>query len=154
MLRGEWSEPDPAFIGKIVVDDEDNFYGVCEELYDGPVTVNYKERYLAGSFAPNGRNQRRGIAFYKMSNDPVISPLMYVVPDLSDVECGTWAGLTLFGVFKKQGKARVELEEVAFSEEEADEIKAQYKTLNKELNGNGQLIAQLDCCKQILIHAV
>ena len=55
MLRGKGSEPDPGFVGKIVVDDEDNFYGVCEELYDGPVTVNYKERFLAGSIAPNGQ---------------------------------------------------------------------------------------------------
>ena len=31
--NGAWSTPDPSFSGKIVVDDNDKFYGYCDELY-------------------------------------------------------------------------------------------------------------------------
>jgi hypothetical protein len=37
-----------------------------------------KTRFLAGALTPNGKNGKTGIAFYKMSNDPIQSPLMYV----------------------------------------------------------------------------
>lgn len=153
MQHGRWSEPDPSFVGKIVVDETDNFFGICEELYDCQRLGISRTRYLVGAFAPNGRNGRRGIAFYKMSNDPEQVALMYVVPDLTDPSCGSWAALSMFGVFQAQGKARIMVEEEAFSEQEERRIATKYEALNRNLNSNEELIDQIDCCKNILVHA-
>ncbi len=150
---GRWSEPDPSFSGKIVVNDEDEFYGFCDELYKSTMSDINRTRYLAGAFAENSRNGQRGIAFYKMSNDPVQAPLMYVIPDLENPESGSWAALSVFGHFEEQGKARVIIAEEAFSEEKENDIKTKYEALDKRINGNDELLEQINCCKALILHA-
>ncbi len=154
MQFGKWSEPDPSFSGKIVVNEEDEFYGFCEELYSSNMSDKNHIRYIAGAFAKNGRNGRQGIAFYKMSNDSKQAPLMYVTPDLTVPESGSWAALSFFGYFQEQGKSRITVEEEAFSEDVENSIKAEYNTLDKGINGNDELLEQIQCCKDIIVNAV
>ena len=152
---GEWSTPDPSFVGEIVVDDANTFCGYCDELYDSKMSALNKTRFLAGAIAPNGRNGKNGIAFYKMSNDGEQAPLMYVVPNLEDPSNGSWAALTPFGFFQPVGQARVEIEEKAASAFGEDEkrIKAKFDELDKNINGNDQLLEQMQCCIDIIVHA-
>ena len=153
MQFGRWSEPDPSFSGKIVVNEENEFCGFCEELHHSNVLDVDRIRYIAGAFAENGRNGRRGVALYKMSNDPEQSPLMYVVPDLVIPDSGSWAALSIFGFFQEKGRAKIIVEEEVFSKEEENSIKAKYDALNQGINGNYELIGQIQCCKDIIIHA-
>ena len=46
--HGEWSAPDPSFVGEIVVDDANTFCGYCDELYDSEMSALNKTRFLAG----------------------------------------------------------------------------------------------------------
>ena len=147
-----WSSPDPSFSGKIVVDDADEFYGICEELYDSSASDIERTTYIAGAFAANNQTGQRGIAFYKLSNDPGQPPLMYVTPDLTNPESGSWAVLS-FTCFQEQGRSRITIEEEVFSEEKANEIKAKYEHLRKDINHNGDLLPQIQCCKDLIIHA-
>jgi hypothetical protein len=153
MQFGKWSEPDPSFSGKIIVDEKDEFIGFCDELYCSNMSEVNQIRYIAGAFAENGRNGKRGIAFYKMSNDPEQSPLMYVTPDLANPESGSWAALSIFGYFQEQGRSKIAIEEEVYSEEEENRIKSKYQSLNKEVNGNNELLDQVYCCKDIIAHA-
>ena len=154
MQFGKWSEPDPSFSGKIVVNEEGEFYGFCEELYSSNMSDNNRIRYIAGAFAENGRNGRQGIAFYKMSNDSKQAPLMYVTPDLMVPESGLWAALSIFGYFQEQGRSRITVEEETFSEDVENSIKAEYGNLDRGINGNDELLEQIQCCKDIIINAV
>ena len=150
---GEWSTPDPSFSGEIVVDDEKNeFYGYCDELYCDDVTDINRSRFLAGAFAMNGKNGQQGIAFYKLSNDPLQSPLMYVIPDLTNPESGSWAALSIFGYFQPQGKAKVIIEEEKFSKAIEESVKLRYDLLDTDINGNDELLEQIQCCKDIIIN--
>ena len=110
---------------------------------------------MLGAIAPNGRNGKKGIAFYKMSNDSEQAPLMYVVPNLEDPSNGSWAALTPFGFFQPVGQARVEIEGKAVSASEEDEkrIKTKFDELDKNINGNDQLLEQMQCCIDIIVHA-
>ena len=153
MQYGEWAEPNPSFSGKIVVDENDEFYGFCEELYANTMSDINRIRYLAGAFANNGRDGKRGIAFYKMSNEPRQAPLMYVIPNLEAPKTGSWAALSAFtGLFDFQGKADITVEEEAFSAEEEANIKAKYDALDKRINGHDELLEQIQCCKDIIIN--
>ena len=154
MQFGKWSEPDPSFSGKIVVNEEDEFYGFCEELYSSNMSDDNRIRYIAGAFAENGRNGQRGIAFFKMSNDSKQAPLMYVTPDLMVPESGLWAALSIFGYFQEQGRSRIVVEEETFSKEVEKSIKTKYDTLDKGINGNNELLEQIQCCKTIIVHAM
>ena len=154
MQYGKWSEPDPSFSGKIVVNEEDEFYGFCEERYSSNMSDDNRIRYIAGAFAENGRNGQRGIAFFKMSNDSKQAPLMYVTPDLMVPESGLWAALSIFGYFQEQGRSRIVVEEETFSKEVEKSIKTKYDTLDKGINGNNELLEQIQCCKTIIVHAM
>ena len=154
MQRGEWAEPDPSFSGKIVVDKNDEFYGFCEELYASTMSDINRIRYLAGAFANDGRDGKQGIAFYKMSNEPMQAPLMYVMPNLEVPKTGLWAEVyPLMGYFISQGDADITVKEEAFSAEEEANIKAKYDTLDKRINGHDKLLEQIQCCKDIIINA-
>ena len=154
--NGEWAKPDPSFTGKIVVDDNNEFYGYCDELYSSSMSEINRIRYLSGVFATNIESGQRGIAFYKMSNDRKQAPLMYVVPDLTDPEGGTWAALTEFGYFLEMGKSKITVEEEPFSEEEEKNIKAKYDNLDENVNHNKDLLTedQIACTKSIIIHGI
>lgn len=150
MQYNVWSEPNPSFTGEIIVDDAGVFCGYCTELYNSRKS---EVRFLAGAFAPNGRNGKTGIAFYKMSNDPIQAPLMYVMPDLDNVQSGSWAAPGLFGYFEPQGKAKITIEEATYSEDDESRIKSQFEEVDKSVNGNGQLLEQVQCCIDILTNA-
>ena len=47
MQYGEWSTPDPSFVGEIVVDDANTFYGYCDELYENRKS---ETRFLVGEY--------------------------------------------------------------------------------------------------------
>lgn len=153
MQRGEWAEPDPSFSGKIVVDKNDEFYGFCEELYASTMSDINRIRYLAGAFANDGRDGKQGIAFYKMSNEPMQVPLIYVMPNLEVPKTGLWAEVyPSMGYFISQGDADITVKEEAFSAEEEANIKAKYDALDKRINGHDKLLEQIQCCKDIIIN--
>lgn len=154
MQRGEWVEPNPSFSGKIVVDKNDEFYGFCEELCASTMSDIDRIRYLAGAFANNGRDGERGIAFYKMSNEPMQAPLMYVMPNLKVPKTGFWAKLhLLMGYFISQSDADITVKEEAFSAEEEANIKAKYDALDKNINAHSILLKQIQHCKNCIIDA-
>ncbi|MBQ3352651.1 hypothetical protein IJG91_03305 [Candidatus Saccharibacteria bacterium] len=128
--NGAWSTPDPSFSGKIVVDDNDKFYGYCDELYEKTMLELNRTRYLIGVFAQNDSCTNKGISFYKLSNEGWQSPLMYVIPDLSDPEQkdATWGAFTeIFpwtGIYEMcvMGCAKINLAEEPFSVDEEKRI--------------------------------
>ena len=143
--KGEWIKPDPSFTGKIVVDDANAFYGYCNEIYDSHMPKVNKTRFLVGAFAPNGKDGKLGIAFYKISNDLDQAPLMYVVPDLDDTENGSWAVLypfIIFAHFTQQGKAKITVEEVIYSKDKANRIKSRFEKLDRSIPYADQLLSQ------------
>ena len=52
------------------------------------------------------------------------------------------------------GKAKVVIREEAYTDEEENRIKAKYDALDKEVNGNDELLKQVYCCKDVIIHAI
>ncbi|MBR3180941.1 hypothetical protein IKF63_02585 [Candidatus Saccharibacteria bacterium] len=144
MQFGRWLEPDPSFSGKIVVNEEDEFYGFCDEFCNNKPGAG-QTRYVVGAFVDNELSEQRGIIFYKISNNLVQAPLVYIMSDLTNLNSGSWAILSSLGYFHEQGKAIIFVEEEDFSEEAVEAIRAKYKTLNDEgvENGNGELLGQI-----------
>ena len=140
MQNGKWSKPDPSFKGKIVVADDGGFRGYCDELYECDMSDINKTRYIVGVLATNHGRNADSIMFYKLSNDPVQAPLLYCVLDLSDHNSGSWSA-PQHGLFARQGVANITLEKEDYSEEEEDRIRAKFTELDKDLNGNGMVIA-------------
>ena len=155
MQNGEWIEPDRAFAGRIVVDERNNeLYGYSREYYIDHMPKSCRLRYLIGTLTPISSNGEQGIAFYKLSNDLNIDPLMFVTPDLVVPESGSWYGLGTFGIyFEKIGKTRIEIEEKAYSKEEEKEIKKIFGRLNRNREANRVMLNQLDWCKEMLTEA-
>lgn len=154
MEDGEWAQPDPSFTGEIVVDDDNTFHGYCNVLHDTDMPVLNKTRYLAGTIAPNGRNGKEGIAFYKLSNYHNQAPLMYIIPELGKCSEGEWGALYC-GTFFMVDKARVEIEEVTYTYSIEDEkrIRTKYDELDKTINCHDRLLEQIQCCIDILTNA-
>ncbi len=153
MQNGEWSTPDPSFSGKIVVNDNDEFYGYCDELYDDVGSEINRARFLVGAFATNRISGKKGISFYKLSNYELEAPLMYLVPDLD--EEGSWAAIVAVCSFMQaipQGKSRIVIEEETYSKDEEDRIKQKYDKLDKENWYNSKLLDQIHCCKDCIVH--
>ena len=91
--EGEWSQPDPSFKGKIIVEDDGSFSGYCNELY-GSISSD-KTRYLFGHLAQDEHGEVTGIAFFKLSNDHIQAPLIYLVADLKTDRIALWGSLSL-----------------------------------------------------------
>ena len=143
------SESNLSFSGMIVANGEDEFYGYCRELDDSGMPDFGKTWFVAGAFAENDRNGRRGIAFYKLSNNQGQTPLLYVMPDLD--KCGIWAGLNHnYGHFVVQGEAKVTVSEETPLREIEETIATVYGNLNQNINGNGELVEQIYCCKDLI----
>ncbi len=155
--NGAWSTPDPSFSGKIVVSDDDKFYGYCEELYEETMSELNRTRYLVGVFAQNDSCAGKGISFYKLSNEGRQSPLMYVIPDSSDPEQkdATWAAFvkTLRGYqMVPMGHARINLTEEPFSVDEEKRIRGIYEDLDEDVGFNSPLIEQIGSCRDMIEH--
>ena len=78
---------------------------------------------------------------------------MYVIPDLDDIQSGSWAAPGLFGYFEPRGKAKIAVEEMIYSEDEESHIKSQFEKIDRSINGNDQLLEQVQCCIDILTNA-
>lgn len=148
---GKWSEPDPSFKGRIIVNENKELIGYCDELYDSDQPEENRKRFLVGVFANNARNNNEGIAFYKLSNYKRQLPLMYVLPDLSDKKNGSWAVLNLMlGMFLPVGVAEVVIEPLEYDEKTEKEIEEEYNHLDKEDIITAQLLEQVYCCKDVI----
>lgn len=152
-----WSEPDPGFVGEIVVQEDGLFYGYQEEQYScypySPV------RYINGVLKQDGVTGAYDIAFLKFSNERNLAPLAYVVSDLYH-EIGIWCGMEVgfeigwdFGEpdgdpsaayvyprFRQQGNAKVTLEPIEYSPDKEEEILSKWKEIDLEFYWNKILV--------------
>ena len=99
---GEWSQPDPGFIGYILVDEYGVFEGYTEELY---ATSNDKFRLVAGVFVDDSK-----LVFYKLIASSDFAPLMYVYKN-GISELGDWVAFDSDGAHKG-GSAKINLERI------------------------------------------
>lgn len=149
MQDGEWMEPNPAFVGEIVVDETGKFCGWCEELYgrykDNDALISGRIRYLVGAIARESNGY--SLLFFKLSNCKSLAPLLYEIHSDIHADC-YWAAMGFFGGFAAQGNARVTLEELPYSEERADQIKLRFDNLDEEISENSALIQEVSSWQQ------
>ena len=150
--NGEWLKPDPAFVGEIVTDETGKFCGWCEELHEQCADVQEISaglKYLVGAVADESEGQ--SLSFFKMTNDEQSEPLFYDIHGVSAAN-GYWAAKGPCGGFVSEGNARALLEELPYSEEDADRIKMRFREVNEDVNGNGELIQEVGSWqKKILV---
>lgn len=152
MQDGKWAEPDPSFEGKIVVKEDGEFVGYCNELYAEALNDPGCEiRYLTGVLDSNEQSGHYGIAFYKMCNNSKPGTIMYCQFDLMNPKTGSWAGL-LFGRFMPEGGANLKLEEDEYTEEEAKRIRDTFDNLDKNDCCHEWLLKELDCCRNMVVN--
>ena len=150
---GIWSGPGSAFLGEIMVDYDNMFYGYCLESYDGFITVLNRTGFLVGAMAPNGANGKEGVVFYKLSNEPHQLPLIYIVPDLENGG-GLWGEIVedgdRFGVMI-EGEAMIDTSETLKQGPKYEaEIKAKFNKLDATIFWNNSLLKQTQYCMDIL----
>ncbi len=150
--NGEWAQPDPSFTGEIVADDDNTFHGYCNELYDGDTPDLNKTRYLAGTITTNSKTGKECIVFLKLSNFIEQAPIVYSASG----EEGVW------GVFAPWStkyfildKARVKIEEAAYSLKDEQRIKNKFNELNMSINLHDHLLLpeQMQSFTDALINA-
>lgn len=148
---GKWAEPDPAFAGEIVVDETGKFCGWCEELCgryadtDATQKMPAKIRYLVGAVAKESEGY--SLSFFKMTNEAQLMPLFYEIHGVSTTN-GYWAARDLCCGFAAQGNARALLEELPYSEKDADRIKKRFREVDEDVNGNSALIREVGLWQQ------
>ena len=148
MQDGEWSKPDPAFIGKIAVNEDGKFCGYCKQLcIEGVSDKNNNEvrnvdkyRALVGAMAEEGDGY--SLLFFKLSNEPWQAPLAYEVHD-SSLADSVWSAKDPSGGFVAQGNARAWLEELSYTEESETRIKEQFCEVDISIGANNELINEL-----------
>ena len=144
MQDGEWMEPDPAFVGEIVADETGKFCGWCEELYgryrETDTLISGRIRYLVGAVAEE--NNGYSIMFFKLANNARLAPLLYETHDVSQAD-SYWSALGFSGGFAAQGNAKISLEELPYSEEDADRIKMRFNNVDEDIDENGALIQEV-----------
>ena len=154
---GKERDAKPSIKGLINVDDDDNFFGYCDEscpIYEelGPDLRNeYGFRFLAGSFANNGKDKKRGMCFYVMSNSTAVEPILCLLPRIEEPENGTYFFIGPFNIFLPEGEIHIELEEVEFSVEKATEIIDTFVNLDTKKYMNDSLLnKQFKRCRREL----
>lgn len=147
---GEWAEPDPAFTGEIVTDENETlFVGYCDELYGiGDLPEAIRARYLTGAFATN-RIGECGATFYKLSNCVEAEPLIYLIPSV-ETGTGTWAALSPFGDFAPMGDAKITLGEVPYSQEEEAAIRDRFDEVDDLMPHNAEMLSRISCCADMV----
>ncbi len=136
--QGKWSDTDPRFEGMIFSRDNCHFVGFCDEMHCGG------RCYLAGYFTKGKKEHDLGIEFFKMCNDPCVAPVKFLISDLGcyeNEESGFWAWITYSGI-EYHGKAKVIVEDVAYSKELEEYIRTIFSKLNKNINGNEMLVRE------------
>lgn len=130
--EGEWQTPDPSFIGEIEVQEDGFFVGYCKELYgaygvdvdifgnaSAPQVMDglegYEDRLLAGYLY---EAEPQGITYIKFAENPHLSPILYIITDLT--RGGWWGGLRslISNAFIKMGEARTEILPLATSQDD------------------------------------
>ena len=162
--NGIWSSPDPSFEGEIVVDPEGNFYGYCNELYDSDAPEINRTRYLVGYYGSNDC-MGEGIAFYKLSNLDIQSPLLYVKEDLYtenlchwsslqyclvDVDTCCGPGIAYAPAFIRVDEAEIRLKRARYSKAAAERIKAKYEEIDQTIALNKFLLDNTEYCELII----
>lgn len=137
--NGKWSQPDPSFKGKIIVEDDGSFSGYCDELY-GSISSD-KTRYLFGYLAQDEHGKVTGITFFKLSNDRNQAPLIYLVADLKTDRVALWGSLSLsFGTLVSSmwhGEATINVKEESDSDEVRGSITKRLDKFDANINRNG-----------------
>ncbi len=149
---GEWAKQNPAFKGEIIVNETGKFYGWCEQLYiegsagnkSGLTGEISKVRCLVGALAEEEGGY--SLLFFKLSNTPWQTPLLYEIHGASAADC-IWSAKDPNGGFVPQGNASVLLEEVPYSEENADKIKKHFCDVDISVSPNDELVRRVDSWK-------
>lgn len=148
MQDGEWMQPDPAFVGEIVVDEDGKFFGWCDSLY-----INNREQhsepnwqhFLTGAVAEE--NGGYSLLFFRLSNVIWQPPMVCEIHDTSPADC-VWAAKDPGGSFVPQGNARAKLEKLAYSDEYAERIKQRFQEVDTTIDHNAELIQEVDSWQQ------
>ena len=148
MQDGEWAKPDPAFEGKIVVDQGGKFCGYCCEScanestkYSFANPSARKTRTVVGALAEEGAGY--SLLLFELSNNTEQVPLSYEIHDVSKANC-IWSAKDPYGGFVPQGNARIALEELPCSNGAADRIMARFYEVDKSIGDNEALICEVD----------
>ena len=140
MMDGKWLEPDPEFAGEIVVDEAGKFCGWCEKLADKKrediAKANW-QFYLVGTMADE--NHGYSLQFLELSNVPWRPAVLFEIHTTSGAD-SIWSAKDPGGGFVPYGNARVDLEELEYSEEHADRVKRRFRAVDININHNGELI--------------
>lgn len=144
-------DPEPNFIGELVLNDDKLFYGYWDKYYERWGAPVVEKRFLSGAIAPNGTNYRKGIAFFELSNDAVITPIMYMLSDLEGLRCGEWAVPGMTGHFEYRGKAKISLEEQPYSKKSQERIQSNFEEVDIGIFHNAELLSQVQCCIDVLM---
>ena len=136
------------------MDDAGKVCGWCSELYDAPTKERLPKellgganatRYLVGAMAPE--NNGYSILMFKLSNVRQQAPLLYEIHDAYPEDC-SWSAMSLIGGFFSQGRAKIELEELPYSEEKANQIKERFDEVDLAVNNNLDLVHEVAEWKQ------
>ena len=146
--NGEWTNPDPAFAGEIVVNETGKFYGWCDQystegtndLQAGGVYEIDETRYLIGALAKEGDGY--SLLFFKLSNAPWQTPLLYEIHDVSATDC-IWAAMDFDGDFAPKGNAMVSLEEIPYSKADAEQVRERFYDADISINENDALVQEV-----------
>lgn len=148
MENGDWAKPDPAFEGRIAVDENGKFCGWCEQAcaegssnyHEDKLCESDKTRCLVGALAEEGDGY--SLLFFKLSNDEWQPPLSYEIHATSTADC-VWSAKDPGGGFVAMGNAMVSLEELQRSESSADRIRKQFREMYVSTAENDALLQEV-----------
>ena len=109
---GEWSIPDPGFIGWVVVGDDGYFEGYMMELYPSVDSL----RFVAGVYLEK-TNQ---LAYYKLIRSTNYAALLYCFKDVNNL--GEWVSFQLNGRASRGGDAKISIEEIKIDPKRIEKI--------------------------------
>ena len=129
-----WSQPDPGFVGHILVNTGDgSFKGYMEEQYPSDYDIT---RLVSGVF-----NEKMGrLIYYKLAKDPDVAPILYMFWDISSL--GDWFAITRIGNLIHSGVARVKLEPVSLTDEILGKIEAAKESVLAVSDPNRRLFSK------------
>ena len=115
-----WQCEKPTFIGEVIMDQLPIFWGCCKEFGDGDTIRANATSFLAGAFT---KRPEIGLYFYKMYDNPPQDMLLCIIKDLKNCGRGIWATPEKSGGrFIERNIAQLDIEELPYSEELAQEI--------------------------------
>ena len=100
----QWSQPDPGFVGHILIDEDGVFKGYMEDLYTHPTGIS-PLRFVTGVYFEKDSK----LAYYKLIDSYDYAALLYVFKNTSDL--GIWIAFNI-GSSDFGGVAKIELKSV------------------------------------------